>query len=173
MGVGASPLRASQCRAVRGSRERVLEGQRLPAPHTGPAAPGSGPASGNGSHLWPLSPRPTCVSDWEAAQRAGDGEWEREGDVRDADGAGAHPGRACRPGAATGEHAASPQVTSCSFVYTRFFPTHTTIFVLTRNSLVTVGDVKPGTLHSIRLEFGALQFSGLNRVAPLPQFPHL
>lgn len=78
-----------------------------------------------------------CVSDWEAAQRAGDGEWERAGDVGDADGAGAHPGGACRPGAATGEHASSPQVTSCSFpTRVPFAPT------LPLNSLFTVGAVK-------------------------------
>lgn len=47
---------------------------------------GSGPGVGLSSSLT------LAVSDREAAQRAGAGEWERAGHVRDADRAGAHPG---------------------------------------------------------------------------------
>lgn len=150
---------------------RSLEGTGRSAPLGAPSPPGPAPAHGTRLSLlvimaldpWLRSPGP-CVSDCEAAQRARDGEWERAGDVGDADGAGAHPGRACRPGAAAGEQApVRPQVTSCALARTRVFPS--------RGLLGTPCSqwqrLKPGSLDSIALEFRALAFPGLNRIAPL------
>lgn len=53
------------------------------------------------------------------------------------------------------------------FAHTRFLSIHTTVFMASSELWSPWEMLKPGTLDFIRLEFRALQHSGLNKIAPL------
>lgn len=154
MGVGASPPWASWRRAVAWE----------PRGGAGRAGCGAGlcPLSGRGSGRCLSQQGPLCVADREAAQRAGDGERERQGDVGDADGAGPQPGRACGPGAATGAWQPPPGLGLPA-------PPLPAGPWLALGFLVTLGAAN--TSDAFRLDLGALPRGNLNRIAPLASVP--